>query len=134
MPMNQLRYRTRLIVILSLFAIVPAALLTIIWGGTISKRDFSRRRPRRLGERRFQRPESDCRRSTDTVNPCARQAVDAHERELRTSLEQARRFSFIAGRSMRIVTISGAARVDRLRHFGIESRRALEPADEPAAR
>jgi signal transduction histidine kinase len=29
--------------------------------------------------------------------------VDAHERELNTSLEQARRFSFIANRSMRIV-------------------------------
>lgn len=34
-----------------------------------------------------------------------RGAIDAHERELRTSLEQARRFSFLAGRSIRIVTV-----------------------------
>lgn len=38
------------------------------------------------------------------LSPAASQAVDAHERELRTSLEQARRFGFLAGRSMRIVT------------------------------
>ena len=36
MPMKQLRFRTRLIVILSLFAIVPAALLTLLWSGTVS--------------------------------------------------------------------------------------------------
>ena len=34
--MKQLRFRTRLIVILSLFAIVPAALLTLLWSGTVS--------------------------------------------------------------------------------------------------
>lgn len=38
------------------------------------------------------------------LSPSARQAVDSHEHELRTSLEQARRFSFLAGRSMRVVT------------------------------
>lgn len=38
------------------------------------------------------------------LSPTARRAVDAHEHELRTSLEQARRFSFLAGRSMRVVT------------------------------
>ena len=34
--MNQLRFRTRLVLILSLFAIVPAFLLTLLWSGTVS--------------------------------------------------------------------------------------------------
>ena len=34
--MNQLRFRTRLVLILSLFAIVPALVLTLLWGGTVS--------------------------------------------------------------------------------------------------
>ena len=34
--MNQLRFRTRLVLILSLFAIVPALLLTLLWSGTVS--------------------------------------------------------------------------------------------------
>jgi hypothetical protein len=29
--MNQLRFRTRLVLILSLFAIVPALVLTLLW-------------------------------------------------------------------------------------------------------
>ena len=34
--MNQLRFRTRLVLILSLFAIIPALLLTLLWSGTVS--------------------------------------------------------------------------------------------------
>ncbi|MEO5902752.1 MAG: HAMP domain-containing sensor histidine kinase [Gemmatimonadaceae bacterium] len=104
MPMNQLRYRTRLIVILSLFAIVPAALLTILWGGTM------RSAISLVGGRSaWESVASTGQRAiaavrTAPLNPTARQALDAHERELRTSLEQARRFSFLAGRSMRVVT------------------------------
>ncbi len=104
MPMNQLRYRTRLIVILSLFAIVPAALLTLLWGGTM-------RSAISLvgGQSAWESVASTGQRAiaavrTAPLTPVARQAVDTHEHELRTSLEQARRFSFLAGRSMRIVT------------------------------
>ena len=50
-----------------------------------------------------------------------KQAVDAHEHELRTSLEQARRFSFLAGRSMRIVT---ALAFLALVFFGVAASRA----------
>jgi len=105
MPMNQLRYRTRLIVILSLFAIVPAALLTILWGGTM-RSAISLVGGRSAWESvasTGQRAIAEVRSAP--LSPAARQAVDAHERELRTSLEQARRFSFLAGRSIRIVTI-----------------------------
>ncbi|MEP6509353.1 MAG: hypothetical protein ABJC63_14095, partial [Gemmatimonadales bacterium] len=102
--MNQLRYRTRLIVILSLFAIVPAALLTILWGGTM------RSAISLVGGRSaWESVASTGQRAIAAVrkaplSPAARQAVDAHEHELRTSLEQARRFSFLAGRSMRVIS------------------------------
>jgi signal transduction histidine kinase len=105
MPMNQLRYRTRLIVILSLFAIVPAAFLTILWGGTMRSTislvggQTAWESVAATGERAI-----DAARAAPLTSS-QRAAVDAHERELRTSLEQARRFSFLAGRSMRIVTV-----------------------------
>ncbi|MGI9089512.1 MAG: hypothetical protein ACR2GG_00245, partial [Gemmatimonadaceae bacterium] len=35
MPSKQLRFRTRLFAILSLFALVPAALVTVLWGVTV---------------------------------------------------------------------------------------------------
>jgi signal transduction histidine kinase len=41
------------------------------------------------------------------LTPAQRRAIDAHERELNTSLEQARRFSFLANRSMRVVVPLG---------------------------
>jgi hypothetical protein len=34
--MNQLRFRTRLVLILSLFAIIPALVLTLLWSGTVT--------------------------------------------------------------------------------------------------
>ncbi|MBA3403861.1 MAG: HAMP domain-containing histidine kinase [Gemmatimonadaceae bacterium] len=49
-----------------------------------------------------------------------RELVDAHERELRTSLEQARRYSFLAERSVRIV---GILAVLALLVFGIAASR-----------
>ncbi len=103
--MNQLRYRTRLIVILSLFAIVPAALLTLLWGGTM------RSAISLVGGRSaWESVASTGERAIAAVrkaplNRSQRLAVDAHEHELRSSLEQARRFSFLAGRSMRVVTV-----------------------------
>jgi signal transduction histidine kinase len=36
-----------------------------------------------------------------------RRAIDNHERELRTSVEQARRYSFLAERSVRVIAIAG---------------------------
>lgn len=118
--MNQLRYRTRLIVILSLFAIVPAALLTILWGGTM------RSAISLVGGRSaWESVASTGQRAIAAVrkaplSPTARQAVDAHEHELRTSLEQARRFSFLAGRSERVIT---ALAVLALVIFGISASR-----------
>lgn len=105
--MKQLRYRTRLIVILSLFAIVPAALLTVLWTGTASSAISLV-----SGRAAWERVAGSGQRAIVAAragrpSPAQRQAIDAHERELRTSLEQARRYSFLAGRSMRIVAVLG---------------------------
>jgi two-component system nitrogen regulation sensor histidine kinase NtrY len=107
MPMKQLRYRTRLIVILSLFAIVPAALLTILWSGTAS-RAISLVSGRAAWESvATSGQEAIAAVRSGPLNAQQRRAIDAHERELSVSLEQARRFSFIASRSTRVVVVVG---------------------------
>ncbi len=105
--MNQLRYRTRLILVLSLFAIVPAALLTLIWGGTVSSTLSLV-----SGRGAWESVASSGQKAIAAVRsarltPAQRQLLDSHERELNTSLEQARRYSFIAGRSGRVVLVVG---------------------------
>jgi signal transduction histidine kinase len=105
--MNQLRFRTRLVLILSLFAIVPALLLTLLWSGTVSTAlPFVTGRPAwdsvaASGEKAI----AAARQAPLTLSQ--RRAIDAHERELRTSVEQARRYSFLAGRTVRIIAIGG---------------------------
>ncbi|HMI49357.1 MAG TPA: ATP-binding protein [Gemmatimonadaceae bacterium] len=105
--MNQLRFRTRLVLILSLFAIVPALVLTLLWGGTVSTAlPFVTGRPAwdsvaASGEKAI----AAARQSP--LTPAQRRAIDAHERELRTSVEQARRYSFLAARTVRVIAIAG---------------------------
>lgn len=105
--MNQLRFRTRLVLILSLFAIVPAFLLTLLWSETVSTAlPFVTGRPAwdsvaASGEKAI----AAARQAPLTLSQ--RRAIDAHERELRTSVEQARRYSFLAGRTVRIIAIAG---------------------------
>ena len=107
MAMNQLRYRTRLILILSLFAIVPAALLTILWSGTVSSAVslVSARGAWESVATSGQKAIAAMRAGSLTASQ--RQLIDEHERELNISLEQARRYSFIASRSGRIVIVAG---------------------------
>lgn len=105
--MKQLRYRTRLILILSLFAIVPAALLTIIWSGTVSSA-VSLVSARGAWESvALSGEKAIAAMRSERLTPAQRQLIDAHERELSTSLEQARRYSFIASRSGRVVVVAG---------------------------
>jgi signal transduction histidine kinase len=105
--MKQLRFRTRLIVILSLFAIVPAALFTLFWSGTVSTA-----LPLVSGRAAWESVAASGQRAiasvrTAPLTAAQRQLVDEHERELRSSLEQARRYSFLAGRSVRLVAVVG---------------------------
>ncbi len=105
--MNQLRFRTRLVLILSLFAIVPALLLTLLWGLTVSTA-----LPFVTGRSAWDSVAA----SGEKAIAAARQApltaaqsraIDAHERELRISVEQARRYSFLAARTVRVIAIAG---------------------------
>jgi signal transduction histidine kinase len=64
-----------------------------------------------------------------------RRAIDAHERELRISVEQARRYSFLAGRTVRIIAIAGVLALLILtgaasRVAGHLSRQLSRPLDE----
>jgi signal transduction histidine kinase len=107
MAMNQLRYRTRLILILSLFAIVPAAVLTLVWGGTVASTLSLV-----SGRGAWESVASSGQKAIAAVRsaPLTRaqkDLVDAHERELNSSLEQARRYNFIASRAGRIVLVVG---------------------------
>jgi signal transduction histidine kinase len=105
--MNQLRFRTRLVLILSLFAIVPALLLTLLWSGTVSTAlPFVTGRPAwdsvaASGEKAI----AAARQAP--LTGAQRRAIDAHERELRLSVEQARRYSFLAARTVRVIAIAG---------------------------
>jgi signal transduction histidine kinase len=105
--MNQLRFRTRLVLILSLFAIIPALLLTLLWSGTVSTAlPFVTGRPAwdsvaASGEKAI----AAARQAP--LTPSQRRAIDAHERELRSSVEQARRYSFLAARTVRVIAIAG---------------------------
>lgn len=105
--MNQLRFRTRLVLILSLFAIVPALLLTLLWSGTVS-----RALPLLSDRAGWDSVASTGKRAiaasrAANLTAAERGAVDAHERELQSSAEQARRYSFLAARAVRLVAIGG---------------------------
>src|SRR5689334_15445499 len=90
--MNQLRFRTRLVLILSLFAIVPALVLTLLWSGTVSSVV-----PFVTGQSAWDSVAVSGERAIAAarqaqLTPAQKRAIDAHERELRLSVEQARRY------------------------------------------
>jgi signal transduction histidine kinase len=64
-----------------------------------------------------------------------RRAIDAHERELRISVEQARRYTFLAGRTARVIAVGGVLALLILtgaasRVAGHLSRQLSRPLDE----
>lgn len=135
MPPKQLRYRTRLFLILSLFALVPAALLTLLWGVTLGSA-----LPIVTGRAGWDSVAATGRRAIDAARTAPlshsqRAAFGAHERELGASLEQAERFNYLVRRGAEVIVISsvvvlaaiafGASRVaDHL------SRQLSRPIDE----
>ena len=104
------RFRTRLFVTLSLFAILPAAVLTLVWATTFSSAlpllsasnawdslATSGEHVIRLGQR-------------ESLSPAMRHALDAHARELAASVVQARRYQYLATKAVPIVVaVAGAA-------------------------
>ena len=133
--MNQLRFRTRLVLILSLFAIVPALVLTLLWSGTVSTV-----LPFVTGRAAWDSVAASGERAIAAarqapLTPAQKRAIDAHERELRTSVEQARRYTFLAERTVRVIAIAGVVALLILtgaasRVAGHLSRQLSRPLDE----
>lgn len=135
MPPKQLHYRTRLFLILSLFALVPAALLTVLWGVTLGSA-----LPIVTGRAGWDSVAATGRRAIAAaqkapLNHAERAAFAAHERELGASLEQAERFNYLVRRGAEVIVLSsvvvlaaigfGASRV-----AGHLSRQLSRPIDE----
>ncbi|MEO7511482.1 MAG: HAMP domain-containing sensor histidine kinase [Gemmatimonadaceae bacterium] len=133
--MKSLGFRTRLFLILSLFALVPSLALTLAWGVAAS-----RALPLMAGSAAWERlAESgkqaigDARKSRLTTQQLA--SLRAHERELEESVTQARRFRFLATRFIPVLGIGALLTMALLwvaasRVAGHLSRQLSRPLDE----
>lgn len=105
--MKRIGYRSRLFLILALFAVVPSVVLTLAWGGTMARLlpwvsgtaawdsvaasggkalEVARRAPRTTDEERI---------------------LAAHERQVATSVSYAHRFEFLTKRLVPVLLIAG---------------------------
>jgi two-component system nitrogen regulation sensor histidine kinase NtrY len=105
--LNRLGFRSRLFVILALFAFVPAIVLTVAWGGTIA--GFLGRMD---GTAAWENAATTGREALEVARKGARTAADsvavaAHERELATSLTNAERFGFLSRRAIPALLLLG---------------------------
>lgn len=135
MPPKQLRFRTRLFLILSLFAVVPAALLTILWGVTLGTA-----LPLVTGRAGWDSVAATGRRAiaaaqTARLTPAQRAAFRAHQHELSLSLEQAERFNYLVHRGAEVVVVSSVIALAAIgfgasRMAGHLSRQLSRPIDE----
>ncbi|MCW2922143.1 MAG: histidine kinase domain protein, partial [Thermoleophilia bacterium] len=129
------RFRTRLFLILSMFAVCPAVILTLLWAGTVSRvlplvsGSAAWESAAVTGEQAIMAARSA------PLTTAQRIAVDAHEQELRSSLELAKRYSYLATRAMRIVFLAAIIGLILLtlvasRVAGHLSRQLSRPLDE----
>jgi len=133
--MTRFGFRTRLLLILSLFAIVPSAVLTVLWGGTLSTA-----LPLLSGSAPWERVAATGERALGALRdapltPQQHALLMAHEQELRASVTDAHRYRFLATRATPIVTgVSLAAlvllAVVASRVAGHLSRQLSRPLDE----
>lgn len=97
-------FRTRLFAVLLLFAVIPSIALTVVWAYTASKTlplvagSAAWERVARSGEQAIALVR------TARLDSAQLRAVGEHEKELRQSVEQAKRFSFVAPRMVGLVT------------------------------
>ena len=133
--MSPVGFRTRLFLILTLFATLPSLLLTLVWAGT-----FARALPLVSGSSAWERAAATGGRAIAAaqqapLSPSDRAALRAHEIELQESLTQARRFGFIAQRAVPIIAVVavlwlGVLIVVSSRVAGHLSRQLSRPIDE----
>ena len=110
--MKRPRFRTRLFLILSLFAVVPSVVLMMLWWGTIN-----RALPLLSADAAWDRAATSAERFIAAAQSAPltgeqRQALAAHEDELRRSLVQAKRFRRIvegAVRAAAVLALAGIA-------------------------
>lgn len=105
--LNRLGFRSRLFVILALFAFIPAIVLTVAWGGTMAgvlrRMDGAAawESAATTGKDALEVARRGARTATDSA------AVAAHERELASSLANAERFGFLARRALPALLVLG---------------------------
>lgn len=129
------RFRTRLLAILLAFALVPAALLTLTWGVTLW-----RAAPLFTGSGAWEQVANSGARALAAAREARltrtqRAALDAHEQELRSSLELARRYNYLAGRGAVALALGALVALGLLaliasRVAGHLSRQLSRPLDE----
>ncbi|MEP7346396.1 MAG: ATP-binding protein [Gemmatimonadaceae bacterium] len=107
--MKQLRFRTRLFFILSLFALVPSLAVTIAWAVFVS-----RAAPVVAGTAAWERlatsgAEAIGAMDSVTMTDAQKHAIRAHERELEQSVTQSRRLSFVARRAAPVIVLGSLA-------------------------
>lgn len=99
------RFRTRLLVILLAFALAPAVLLTLAWSETVRTAV-----PLITGTAGWENVATSGREVIEVardrpLSPADRRTVDRHEQELGASLEQSRRYQYVAERTAQVVFI-----------------------------
>lgn len=99
------RFRTRLLVILLAFALAPAVLLTLAWSGTVRTAV-----PLITGSGGWENVTTSGRAvirvaRDKRLSPAEREIVQRHEHELGASLEQSRRYQYVAERAAQVIGI-----------------------------
>lgn len=128
-------FRTRLFAMLLLFALVPTIGVTVAWTG-LAARTLSMLSAKSAWERVAQSGEEALRAVRGApLTAAQQQALARHEAELRESAQLARRFDFVAGRSMRLVLVGAVfvvvvVAVGASRVAGHLSRQLSRPLDE----
>ena len=133
--MSPVGFRTRLFLILTLFATLPSIVLTLVWAGT-----FARALPLVSGSSAWERAATTGGKAIAAAQRAPLSASDraslrAHEVELQESLTQARRFGFIAQRAVPVIAVlaligMGVLIVVSSRVAGHLSRQLSRPIDE----
>ena len=120
---------------LLLFAVVPTIAVTLFWTGAASRAlslmsaSSAWERIARSGEKALESARSA------PLTSSQRGALDSHENELRQSVELAKRFDFVASRTMRLIALGalvvvGLVAVGASRVAGHLSRQLSRPLDE----
>ena len=134
-PRRQAPFRTRLFAMLLLFALIPTIVITLVWTGAAS-RALSLMSPGSAWERVARSGEAALETArARTLSPTERQVLQAHDNELRQSVELAKRFDFVASRTVRLIVfgallIVGLVAVGASRVAGHLSRQLSRPLDE----